>query len=323
MKNSTETKYGYFGWKEFLENRKELLDEYDRALGKNSNRPVRTSHGVAGEAIIRKWLSDFLPQKYGVTSGYIIPDIICSSYKLFHYDIIIYDKINSPVLWIDGNYDESIQGKKRAIPAKYIFSILEIKATFSNKAVKDAIDKLSELNKLSEHLPPEFSSGIIFFEIKNGVLSKSQILNNFLVKKLFKFWGGIIIRSELNKEMTGLLRMNYYETKDKNANELNLPLAKDIDSLDIYMDSKGGVVVNGQGAGINASSGHDFKYHFNKTYSSLKRNDQLGVSLSWSYNHFSEFIIYLLRFLEGNSFKTNDKAVFGQVFDIIQRKKEK
>lgn len=322
MKDSNETKYGYFGWKEFLENRKELLDEYDRALGKNSNRPVRTSHGIAGEAIIRKWLSDFLPQKYGVTSGYIIPDIICSSYKLFHYDIIIYDKINSPVLWIDGNYDDSIQGKKRAIPAKYIFSILEIKATFSNKAAKEAIDKLSELNSLSEHLPQEFSSGIIFFEIKNGVLNKPQILNNFLVKSPFKFWGGMIIRSELNNEMTGLLQMNYFETKDKDPKGLNLPLAKDIESLDIYKDTKGGIVVKGQGAGIIASTGHDKEYHFNKTYSSIKRIDHLGVSLSWSYNYFSQFIIYLLKFIEGESIKTNDKAVFGQVFDIIQIKKD-
>lgn len=42
---------------------KKLLSIYDDALAKNENRPIRVSHGVAGEAAIRKWLLEFLPQK--------------------------------------------------------------------------------------------------------------------------------------------------------------------------------------------------------------------------------------------------------------------
>ena len=319
-----EEKYGYLGWKEFVENRKELLNEFYSLLRKNSNRPVRTSHGKAGEAIVRKWLAEFLPQRYGVTSGYIIPDIICSSYKLYHYDVIIYDKLNSPVLWIEGNYDDSHQGKKKAIPAKYIFSVIEIKATFSNDSVKDALSKLSELNELSEHLPKEFSSCTMFFQIKNEALTKTNILNNFIGQRPFKFWGGIIVRSELNDDMTGLLTMMHREEKKDDAeNELDLPLAKDIEALDIYSDEKGNIKIAEPGAGIRAFVGHDKRYHFNKVYSCRKEKDNYQIRLSWSYNRFSEFVIFLLGFLEGKDFKSTNQAVFGQVFDLIQRKKDK
>lgn len=66
--------YGFYGWKEFLTTREELLNEFDRARNKNISRPVRTSHGNAGEAIFRKWLEEFLPKRYAVTSGFIIPN---------------------------------------------------------------------------------------------------------------------------------------------------------------------------------------------------------------------------------------------------------
>lgn len=121
MSKNNNSKYGNLGWQEFLNNRTDLIQEYERALSKNQNRPVRTSHGNAGEAAVRTFLEGFLPQKYGVTSGYIIPDIICQEYVLYHYDIIIYDKFNSPILWVESNYDDSEQGKKGQYPLNMFF----------------------------------------------------------------------------------------------------------------------------------------------------------------------------------------------------------
>jgi hypothetical protein len=40
-----EKLYGMFGWKEFHRNRKDILDEFDRAKEYNSSRPVRLSTG--------------------------------------------------------------------------------------------------------------------------------------------------------------------------------------------------------------------------------------------------------------------------------------
>jgi hypothetical protein len=64
-----ERRYGFWGWKEILVNRKEILNEFNRSKAKNHSRPVKTAHGNAGEAAVRKWLTEFLPKKYGITSG--------------------------------------------------------------------------------------------------------------------------------------------------------------------------------------------------------------------------------------------------------------
>src|SRR5437762_10353761 len=84
----------------------------------------------------------------GVTSGYIIPDVVAVEYKLYHFDLLIYDQLNSPMLWSDGDYDQSEQGKRRAIPAKHIHAAFEIKASLTSKTARDAIAKLSDFNRL-------------------------------------------------------------------------------------------------------------------------------------------------------------------------------
>jgi hypothetical protein len=59
------------------------------------------------EALFRDWLEQFLPAKYGVTSGYIIQqkDAVkprsALKGKLRHYDVIIYNKLDSSVLWTE------------------------------------------------------------------------------------------------------------------------------------------------------------------------------------------------------------------------------
>ena len=103
--------YGFFGWKEFRRNRKDLLAEFARAKDYSASRPVQSEHGNAAEAVLRKWLSTFLPARYRVTSGYIIPDVVVPEYTLSHFDVIVYDAINSPALWVDGDYDTSTRAE--------------------------------------------------------------------------------------------------------------------------------------------------------------------------------------------------------------------
>lgn len=40
----------------------------------------------------------------------------------------IIDALNAPVLWTDSNPDQAEQGKNRAIPAKFVHSVMEVKA---------------------------------------------------------------------------------------------------------------------------------------------------------------------------------------------------
>jgi hypothetical protein len=60
------------GWKQILTARKKILDAYDRAREQARAREVDTLHGRVVEATFREWLSDFLPKRYGATSGYIV-----------------------------------------------------------------------------------------------------------------------------------------------------------------------------------------------------------------------------------------------------------
>lgn len=64
-----------------MSSRKEILSKYELSKERNQSRPIRVEHGTAGEAAIREWLKKFLPAKYDVTSGYIIPDLIVDSYS--------------------------------------------------------------------------------------------------------------------------------------------------------------------------------------------------------------------------------------------------
>lgn len=107
-------------WKQFLMAKKDMLHAYDREREKGRERPVQTEHGRVAEAELRKWLANFLPKKYAVTSGYIISQGTPKNEYLVHYDVIIYEHLEAPILWVDDNPDHSQQGKSMAIPVEYV-----------------------------------------------------------------------------------------------------------------------------------------------------------------------------------------------------------
>ncbi|MGE0566465.1 MAG: DUF6602 domain-containing protein [Bacteroidia bacterium] len=330
--------YGYFGWKEFLSNRSDILADFRSAKEKNQNKPVHTEHGIAGEASIRKWLGEFLPQRYGVTSGYIIPDII-GEFKLYHYDVIIYDKINSPILWVSANQDDSEQGKKRAIPAGYVHSVIEVKSTFNKKTINEVVNKLSELNEFSKSLPGSFSCGSIFIELKKAEIEKSEILLDFVSDKSPpKFWGGMIMSCEVNSELTGLIKV--YRTSKQPVN-MEIPLFKDIDLINYELsEDNTSISFNEQGGAMNvfdyfknkksqfllkidpSSNKVILKFkdlsqvRFSKAYALTRGSKNTDVRLSWSRSNFADFVSTLLNTLDGKNHHENEKGItFGQVFD--------
>src|ERR1019366_2487940 len=122
------------GWKQFLTSRKHMLDAFDDARTKAKAHEVETYQGEVAEAKFREWLSDFLPKRYGVTSGYIVTQRIGSVQTLPHFDVIIYDALNSPVLWIERHPDASRSGSSRAIPAEHVLGVLEVKSSLNSKA---------------------------------------------------------------------------------------------------------------------------------------------------------------------------------------------
>jgi hypothetical protein len=208
------------GWTQFLNERKGILDAYDKARNQSRIHEVQTFHGNVGESHFRKWLTSFLPRKYGVTSGYVISPGLSHQTKVPHYDVIIYEKLESPILWVEENADASAQGMSQAIPAEFVKAVIEVKSSFNNNTVKSAVEHLNDLNGLMIendaideryrlYLPKTFFSAIVFMELREADFFDKSAMNNLLnVSDLRDFYGGIILRVDgKNNDVSGSLRL--------------------------------------------------------------------------------------------------------------------
>lgn len=195
------------GWRQILAARKEMLDAYDIARDKAKSHKVQVYHGKVAEAACRKWLIDFLPKRFGVTSGFVVSSGLTSKDKVPHFDVIIYDQLESPVLWIEDSHDTSDQGRSRAIPVEHVRAVLEVKSSFSSRTVREAINHLRELSPvmgLDDHrehfrfyLPRAFHCGLLFFELRQESAYDEQALIDMIDGyKLRGFFGGLILRGE-------------------------------------------------------------------------------------------------------------------------------
>lgn len=310
------------GWQEFASNRTEILAKYDLAKVQEASRPIKTGRGVAGEAAIREWLSSYLPTKYRVTSGYIIPDVIQTpDYKLYHHDVVIFDALNAPVLWTEGNPDQSELGRRRAIPAKYVHAVLEIKSSFGTDNAIDSLSKLRQLNSIAAHFPPQFSSSVIFIELPASLASRGDLLKHLVPDPpVFAFRGGLILRCDLNPEMSGEISFHENDGSPGSVqNKPDLPLAKDIDALNIFINSEGQCVIAESGGGAMFISDGISNWMVGKRYGPTFCNNGICAHISWSANGFSQFALNLLNSLEGRGPREN-KYRFGQVFDHLERR---
>ena len=312
--------YGSFGWKEFNQNRENILNEFDRIKALIERRPIKTAHGVAVEAYIRNWLAEFLPKKYAVTSGYVIPDVYDFDYKLYHYDVIIYNQIESPILWVEGNLDESDSGKYRAIPAKYVVAIYEVKSTLDKKNAIDSINKLNEIRSFADHLPHHFSSGSIFIELKRSDISKKDILPElFKGNEINGYWGGVILRCEIDPSMTGLFAFGVCEGNEEGQIP-DVDLAKPIDELNIFLQEDGNLTLAESGGGATLVCTAPHTWSVIKEYGTHYSVGAKLLMLNWSHSKFSEFAIQLIGCMEGIPYDKENRPKYGQVFDSVIKK---
>lgn len=314
MKNPKE-KYGKVGWREFFENRKKILNAFDQAKSLNSHRPIQTSHGVVVEEAIRIWLTEFLPGKYGVTSGYVIPDIVSMEYKLYHYDIIIYNKLDSPILWTESD----TSGKAQAIPAKFVYHIIEVKSTFDGKNIREGLKKIKSLDEFQEFLPNHFKSSLIFVDMKNGVLNKQNILRKFYGNLPVSYNETLVLRSQLNEDMSATLHLQ----KLQGGEEKITPLAKNIDEIKMNKTEFGFTLeAGGTSLELSKDEKNPEKIHVIKGYSSTVHEKELMISLNWSFNAFSAFSFRLLNTLHPHNPINYGSAEFGKIYNVIKFKEE-
>ena len=314
--------YGQHGWKEFHRNRKNILSEFDKILEQTVNRPIQVAHGQGVEAYIRKWLAEFLPKKYGLTSGYIIPNLYEDSGNIYHYDIIIYNQLDSPVLWTEENEDNSEQGKYRAIPAKHVVAIYEVKSRLTKKNVSDAFDKLNQTKHFSDQLHRFYSCGVIFIELKENDNNRESIIKELIKgKDIFGFVGGMVLRYEGDDTCTALINIFNIEPKEEGENKHYKPLAKPIDDLNIYLTEDGNLQLAEQGGGAKLIKTSKNNWSVSKQYCVIFNEGNKSVRLIWSRNNFSDFCINLVSALEGLPYNDKKRPSFGQMFDSIERKK--
>ncbi len=213
-----------FGWKQFLNARKELLDGYDQAKTMSQKHIVQTQHGVTAEVLFRRWLTSFLPQKFGVSEGYIVSLGIPDTEPVVHFEVIIYDKLESPILWCEG--------ESKAIPAEHVLAVIELKSALSRRTAKESIDQLAKLapllggsNQAGRHklyLPDKFHSYSVFFELRQDEFHHREAVETIaFAKELRGYSGGIILRCEGHrKPNTGYItRVRFPEW---NGNEIDL-----------------------------------------------------------------------------------------------------
>lgn len=196
------------GWEQILTSRKEILDGYDRARAQARAHEVETFHGVVGEAQCRKWLQEFLPKRYGVTSGYVISTGLSSTVKAPHFDVIIHDQLESPIFWVEDNPDSASSGRSLAIPVEHVRAVLEVKSQFSVKSVRHSIAHLRDLQPLMGavdppferyklHLPGNFICGLLFIELRVQQERQLEALTSLIDGiDLRGFIGGLVLRGE-------------------------------------------------------------------------------------------------------------------------------
>lgn len=313
---------GMVGWREFSSIRTELLAEFDDIRRKTRSRPVRVEHGLAGEAAVRKWLSNFLPRRFAVSSGYIIPELLeTADTKLRHYDVIVYDALQAPILWVEGHADLSDQGKRRAIPAKYVHAVIEVKSSFGRKEAEDGVNKLREISVIAGHLPASFFSQLLFFDLNAEPCTSSDLLPLLAGPAPHGFCGGLILRCGLNADQVG--RMEYTAHQNgimQTESDVSLPLVRDVAKLAIVIDEKGTVSISERGAAIEAVAWNG-RWLYSKQYVSLVTNDAAIVTLSWSINQFANFAMDILHLLDGGKSSTQ-RYWFGQVFDFCSASRQ-
>lgn len=121
--------------------------------------------GEVGESHWRDLLRSYLPNRYGVTSGFVID---CNGSRSDQIDIVVFDTQYTPTL-LD-------QQDHRYIPAEAVYAIFECKQTVNLKNIKYAQGKAASVRRLHRTSIPIAHAGGTFpaktlFPITAGLLA--------------------------------------------------------------------------------------------------------------------------------------------------------
>lgn len=93
--------------------------------------------GENREHILREFLSNHLPKKYGVTKGEIITR---TGERTHSADVIIYDAVNCPVLYSE---------KTSIVPVEGVYGVIEVKSSLSKAEFISAARQIESFKRLA------------------------------------------------------------------------------------------------------------------------------------------------------------------------------
>lgn len=102
-------------------------------------------------------------------------------------------------------------------------------------------------------------------------------------------------------------------------NNPSIPLAKDVDQLNIFINQDGNCVIAESAGGAMLVSDGVSNWMVSKLFTPCYCENALCVNVTWSANGFSQFALHLLSYLEGRN-PQNSRYQFGQVFDHLERR---
>ncbi len=132
--------------------------------------------GLANEEIVRQVLGEFLPKKYGIAKGKVINDEGKMSRQC---DLIIYDSLNCPTLFIDDN-------RNQILPVEGVYFVFEIKSVLSKEFLKDSFECLKSVRELVENRSDKSVNSFINLRPPGlGVLAFNYRGNFFKLKDVY------------------------------------------------------------------------------------------------------------------------------------------
>jgi hypothetical protein len=99
--------------------------------------PQEGEKGGLRERRVRDFLANYLPSKYGVASGHIIDS---GGEVSLQEDVVIFDRVNCPVLKADPYY--------HVFPCESVFATVEVKSVLDAKAVAECVSHTHRLREL-------------------------------------------------------------------------------------------------------------------------------------------------------------------------------
>jgi hypothetical protein len=97
----------------------------------------RGDRGESRELLLRAFLEEHIPRRYGVAKGEVVTK---SGDKSHSADVIVYDAMNSPVLYSNGT---------KVLPIEGVYGVIEVKSTMTKAEFVDASKKIESFKRLA------------------------------------------------------------------------------------------------------------------------------------------------------------------------------